>query len=55
LGRPIAWLAQAGVINDESIANGQGKQLATLLEANWLIESRPRSAQRRGNALESEC
>jgi len=34
---PIAWLAQAEVVNDESIANGQGKQLATLLEANWLI------------------
>jgi len=34
---PIAWLAQAEVVNDESIANGQGKQFATLLEANWLI------------------
>jgi len=34
---PISWLAQAEVTNDESIANGQGKQLATLLEANWLI------------------
>ncbi len=34
---PISWLAQAEVTDDESIANGQGKELATLLEANWLI------------------
>ncbi len=34
---PISWLGQAELINDESIANGQGKMLATLLEANWLI------------------
>jgi hypothetical protein len=34
---PIAWLAQAEITNDQSIANDQGKQLATLLEANWLI------------------
>jgi hypothetical protein len=34
---PIAWLAQAEITDDLSIANGQGKQLATLLEANWLI------------------
>ncbi len=34
---PISWLAQAELVNDESIANRQGKQLATLLEANWLI------------------
>jgi hypothetical protein len=34
---PISWLAQAEVTNDESIANSQGKQLGTLLEANWLI------------------
>jgi hypothetical protein len=34
---PISWLAQAELTKDESIANGQGKQLATLLEANWLI------------------
>jgi hypothetical protein len=34
---PISWLAQAEVTKDESIANGQGRQLATLLEANWLI------------------
>ena len=34
---PIAWLAQGEVTHDESIARGQGKQLATLVEANWLI------------------
>jgi hypothetical protein len=34
---PISWLAQAEITDDESIANGQGKELATLLEANWLI------------------
>jgi hypothetical protein len=34
---PIAWLAQAEVIDDESIADGQGKQFASLLEANWLF------------------
>jgi Phosphate-selective porin O and P len=34
---PISWLAQAEITDDQSIANAQGKQLATLLEANWLI------------------
>jgi len=34
---PVSWLAQAEITNDESIANGQGKQLASLIEANWLI------------------
>lgn len=34
---PVAWLAQAEVTHDDSIAHDQGKQLATLLEANWLI------------------
>jgi hypothetical protein len=34
---PIAWLAQGELVDDESVANGQGKMLATLLEANWLI------------------
>jgi hypothetical protein len=34
---PISWLAQAEITDDQSIANDQGKQLATLLEANWLI------------------
>jgi hypothetical protein len=33
----ISWLAQAEITDDQSIALGQGKQLATLLEANWLI------------------
>jgi len=28
---------QAEITDDQSIANKQGKQLATLLEANWLI------------------
>jgi hypothetical protein len=34
---PVAWLAQAEVTNDGSIANGQGKELATLIEADWLL------------------
>jgi hypothetical protein len=34
---PISWLAQAEIIDDESIASGQGKQLASLIEADWLI------------------
>jgi hypothetical protein len=34
---PISWLAQAEITDDQSVADGQGKQLATLLEANWLI------------------
>jgi len=34
---PISWLAQAEITDDQSIANAQGRQLATLLEANWLI------------------
>jgi hypothetical protein len=34
---PISWLAQVEITDDLSIADGQGKQLATLLEANWLI------------------
>jgi hypothetical protein len=34
---PISWLAQAEITDDQSLANDQGKQLATLLEANWLI------------------
>jgi hypothetical protein len=34
---PISWLAQAEITDDESIPKDQGKQLATLLEANWLI------------------
>jgi hypothetical protein len=34
---PISWLVQAEIIDDQSVADGQGRQLATLLEANWLI------------------
>ena len=34
---PVSWLAQAETTDDQSIAAGQGKQLATLLEADWLI------------------
>jgi hypothetical protein len=34
---PISWLAQAELVNDESVPNGQGRQLAALVEANWLI------------------
>jgi hypothetical protein len=34
---PISWLAQAEITDDQSIANAQGKELATLLEGNWLI------------------
>lgn len=34
---PVAWLAQAELVDDHSIANGHGQMLATLLEADWLI------------------
>jgi hypothetical protein len=34
---PISWLAQAEITDDQSVPNDQGRQLATLLEANWLI------------------
>jgi hypothetical protein len=34
---PVSWLAQVELTNDESVANGQGRQLASLVEANWLI------------------
>jgi hypothetical protein len=34
---PISWLGQAELTDDKSIPNDYGKQLATLLEANWLI------------------
>jgi hypothetical protein len=34
---PISWLMQAELTDDQSIAQGQGKKLATLAEANWLI------------------
>jgi hypothetical protein len=34
---PVEWLAQGEITNDQSIALRYGKQLATLLEADWLI------------------
>jgi len=34
---PISWLVQAEITDDRSIPNGQGKELATLLEADWLV------------------
>jgi hypothetical protein len=34
---PISWLGQVEITDDQSIAGDQGRQLATLLEANWLI------------------
>jgi hypothetical protein len=34
---PIVWLGQAEITDDRSIAAGQGKELATLIEADWLI------------------
>ena len=34
---PVSWLAQVEITDDQSIANGQGKQLASLVEADWLI------------------
>jgi hypothetical protein len=33
----VSWLAQAEITHDESIADDQGKELATLLEADWLL------------------
>jgi hypothetical protein len=34
---PVSWLAQAEVIDDRSLGIDQGRELATLIEANWLI------------------
>jgi len=34
---PVAWLGQAEITDDHSIPNGAGRELATLLEADWLI------------------
>jgi hypothetical protein len=34
---PVSWLGQAEVIDDRSLGTGQGRELATLLEGNWLI------------------
>jgi hypothetical protein len=34
---PITWLGETDLIDDQSLGFGQGRMLATLLEANWLI------------------
>jgi len=34
---PVAWLGQFDVIDDKSLPVGSGRELATLLEANWRI------------------
>ena len=34
---PIAWLGEVDVIDDKSLPVGQGRELATLAEANWRI------------------
>jgi hypothetical protein len=34
---PIAWLGEVDVVDDRSSPVAQGRQLATLAEANWLI------------------
>jgi hypothetical protein len=34
---PIAWLAEVDITDDKSLPVGQGRQLGTLAEANWLI------------------
>ena len=34
---PIAWLAEADYVDDQTVANGGLKSAAGLLEANWLI------------------
>ncbi|MFL6604178.1 MAG: hypothetical protein ACJ8R9_23000 [Steroidobacteraceae bacterium] len=34
---PVAWLGQFDVIDDKSLPAGSGRELATLLEANWRI------------------
>ena len=34
---PIAWLGQAELVDDQSIANNQGRMIATLIEADWLL------------------
>jgi hypothetical protein len=34
---PVGWLGQVEVIDDKSLAVGTGRELATLLEANWRI------------------
>lgn len=34
---PVAWLGEVDLIDDKSLAVGTGRELATLLEANWRI------------------
>ena len=34
---PVSWLAETDVVEDKSLGTDQGRMLATLLEANWLI------------------
>jgi hypothetical protein len=34
---PISWLGEVDAVDDKSLAVGQGRTLATLLEGNWLI------------------
>jgi hypothetical protein len=34
---PITWLGEADVIDDRSLGAGEGRELATLIEGNWLI------------------
>jgi hypothetical protein len=34
---PVAWLAELDLVSDEGYPEGRRRQLATLLEANWLV------------------
>jgi hypothetical protein len=34
---PVAWLAEADLVDDKSFANGGRRMAATLVEANWLV------------------
>jgi hypothetical protein len=34
---PVAWLGEVDLISDEGYPEGRRRQLATLLEANWLV------------------
>jgi hypothetical protein len=34
---PVAWLGEVDLIDDKGLTGGKGRQLATLLEANWRI------------------
>ncbi|CAM3660756.1 hypothetical protein [Roseateles saccharophilus] len=35
--RPVAWLGELHLIGDDGFAGGRRRQLATLLEADWLL------------------